>query len=184
MLKIKRNALYGAISSGMTAAKRWKLIVVFAALSGMRQGEILSLKWSQIDLTNRMVRIESRKDFRTKSGKRRTIPLGSGAVCLLRGLEQGGPDRFVFTLGGSQLRGVWVGTKLRRYVRSLGINRKLNFHSLRHSFASWLAMDGVSIYQISKLLGHSDVSVTQEFYAHLQPESLRDAVDRLKLNLN
>ena len=159
-------------------------VVVFAALSGMRQGEILSLKWSQVDLANGMVHIESRRDFRTKGGKRRTIPLNSGAESLLRSLEHRDSGGLVFTHHGAPLKSRWVGAKLRRYVRGLGLDRKLNFHSLRHSFASWLAMDGVSIYQISRLLGHSDVSVTQDFYAHLQPDSLRDAVNRIQLNVN
>ena len=73
----------------------------------------------------------------------------------------------------------WVTTKLRRYVREIGLDRRLNFHSLRSSFASWLALDGVSIYQISKLLGHSDVKITQEYYAHLEPAQLHDVVDKI-----
>jgi integrase len=64
-------------------------------------------------------------------------------------------------------------------VREIGLDRRLNFHSLRTSFASWLALDGVSIYQISKLLGHSDVKITQEYYAHLEPAELHDVVDRI-----
>jgi site-specific recombinase XerD len=73
----------------------------------------------------------------------------------------------------------WVTTKLRRYVRQMGMDRRLNFHSLRTSFASWLAIDGVSIYQISKLLGHSDVKITQHYYAHLEPGELHEVVDRI-----
>jgi integrase len=156
-------------------------IVIFSALIGMRQGEILSLRWSQVDLERSWVRIESSKVFRTKSGKKRTIPLSRAANALLVSLKAGEREDFVFTLNGQQLKSRWVGAKLRYYLRANNFPRGLNFHSLRHSFASWLAMDGVSIYQISKLLGHSDVSVTQDFYAHLQPDSLREAVNRISV---
>ena len=85
----------------------------------------------------------------------------------------------VFTLRGKPLLRRWVTTKLRRYIHQLQLNPRLNFHSLRSSFASWLALDGVSIYQISKLLGHSDVAITQQYYAHLQPDELHDVVDKI-----
>jgi integrase len=150
-----------------TIKEDWlRSVVIFSAHTGMRQGEILLLKWSQIDLDRRMINIESNKGFRTKAGRRRTIPINNTVCHLLRSKMEIKKTDYVFTLNGDVINRRWVGEKLRRYVRQLGLNRKLNFHSLRHSFASWLAMDGVSIYQISKLLGHSDVSVTQDFYAH------------------
>jgi integrase len=161
-----------------------RCLVLWSALTGMRQGESLSLRWRHVDLDRGVVHIESGKNFKTKAGKRRTIPISSAGVQLLRLLPRQNMEDCVFTLNGNCLHGQWVGEKVRRYVRSLGLNRKLNFHSLRHSFASWLAMDGVSIYQISRLLGHSDVSVTQEFYAHLQPEDLRESVQRIDQMLN
>ena len=68
------------------------------------------------------------------------------------------------------------------YYSSLkaGINAKLNFHSLRHTFDSWLIQNGVSIYEVSKLLGHSNLKVTV-IYAHLSSEELRTAVETLTL---
>lgn len=59
-----------------------------------------------------------------------------------------------------------------------GLNPKLTFHSIRHSFASWLIMKNVPIYHVSKLLTHSDLRVTQ-IYAHLQPDNLRSAIEKL-----
>ena len=60
-----------------------------------------------------------------------------------------------------------------------GIQKKgLHFHSLRHTFASWLVQEGVSLYEVQRLLGHSNISVT-EIYAHLQPCQLHSAVNKL-----
>ena len=68
--------------------------------------------------------------------------------------------------------------KFAGYVENAGINLKLNFHSLRHTFASWLVQRGVSIYEVSKLLGHSEIKTTQ-IYAHLRSENLSNAVELL-----
>jgi site-specific recombinase XerD len=70
------------------------------------------------------------------------------------------------------------------YARNaLGSATKLHFHSLRHTFATWLVQDGVSLYEVQKLLGHSNISVT-EIYSHLQPEQLHGTVNRLQIALN
>ena len=68
---------------------------------------------------------------------------------------------------------------------SLGLNdgitdrrQKVVFHSLRHTFASWLALDGVDIYRIKELMRHKDITQTQR-YAHLMPSDARAAVERL-----
>jgi integrase len=163
-----------------TIREPWlRQVVLFAAVTGMRQGEILSLRWEQVDFRARVARLSSTAAFRTKTGKRRTVPLGDTALQVLRDRESARESALVFTLRGRPLLRRWVTTKLRRYVREIGLDRRLNFHSLRSSFASWLALDGVSIYQISKLLGHSDVKITQEYYAHLAPAELHDVVDRI-----
>jgi site-specific recombinase XerD len=65
----------------------------------------------------------------------------------------------------------------RKYARLAGIT-DASAHTLRHTFASYLAMAGVDLYTIAKLLGHSDVSTTQ-IYAHLLPDTLRNAVNKL-----
>lgn len=67
-------------------------------------------------------------------------------------------------------------------MRKTSLNFKLNLHSLRHTFASWLVQRGVSIYEVSKLLGHSDIKIT-EIYSHLRAEDLRTSVNQLS-NLN
>jgi len=163
--------------------EQWlRAVVLFAATTGMRQGEILSLRWDQVDLQVRMVRIGNSGGFRTKTGKRRAIPLSETALAVLQELSSRPGSEYVFTLRGRPLLRRWVTTKLRRKIRELGLDRRLNFKSLRSSFASWLAIDGVSIYQISKLLGHSDVKITQGYYAHLEPGEMHDVVDRIQFS--
>ncbi len=77
----------------------------------------------------------------------------------------------------------WVSHKFKYYVYALRLtDNRLHFHSLRHTFASWLVQDGVSLYSVQKLLGHSSNNVTQ-VYAHLQPEQLHSTVERLQIHI-
>ncbi len=89
----------------------------------------------------------------------------------------------MFSLTDRKVMANWVTHKLKRYIRRLDLDDRLRFHSLRHTFASWLVQDGVSLYEVQKLLGHSSISMTQ-VYSHLQPEQLRDTVNKIKVSLN
>lgn len=160
-----------------------KDLVLFATMTGMRRGELVNLRWDDVDLERRLVSIHSRPDFKTKMGKRRTIPLSDAAYQVLikrRTLEAGD---FVFTIGGTPISPSWVTHRFKHYVRRAKLPGALRFHHLRHTFASWLVQADTPIFAVQKLLGHSDIKVTQ-VYAHLQPATLHDTVNRISLNLN
>ena len=65
-----------------------------------------------------------------------------------------------------------------KYAVKLKMDRRLHFHSLRHSFASLLVQRGVSLYEVQKLMGHSNPRVT-EIYSHLVPEAMHGAVEKI-----
>jgi len=159
-------------------------LFIFAALTGLRQGEILNLEWSHVDLGQRLIYVANTEWFVTKSGKCRVVPMNDAVLSLLerRKISQGF-CRHVFHSSGTQLKQSYVEHRFKYYVRSLALDERVKFHSLRHSFATWLAREGVSIYEIQKLLGHSDVRVT-EVYAHLATAELHHAVDKLSAILN
>lgn len=160
-----------------------KEIVAFAVMTGMRRGEILNLKWIDLDLDNRTVQIQTSDTFHTKQGKRRIVPLGDGAVQLLKSKAGRSPSEYVFSLRDEKIFDGWVTHLFKRCVRDAGLNDRLHFHSLRHTFASWLVQDGVSLYEVQKLLGHSSSEVTQ-IYSHLQPEQLHSTVNRISIEMN
>ena len=69
-------------------AEDWlKEVVIFAALTGMRRGEILNLRWEQIDLQRRIIFIQSSLAFKTKQGKRRVMPMSDIVYSLLRAIR-------------------------------------------------------------------------------------------------
>jgi integrase len=165
-------------------------LVVFAVMTGMRRGELLNLTWKDVDFERRLLTIHSGEGFRTKGGKRRSVPMSQAVYQLLLtraqrsiGLPTCLASRYVFALNGKRIDGVYVCHKFKRYVREAGLNERLHFHSLRHTFATWLVQEGVSIYEVQKLLGHSNISVTQ-VYSHLAASELHGAVNKISVSLN
>ena len=162
-----------------------KEIIIFATLTGLRRGEIVNLHWSDVDLQRKTITVQSSPTFKTKNGKKRTIPINETAVYILKSKANKNISELVFTLNGREVYPNWISAKMKQYVvdASIGLPKKLHFHSLRHTFASWLVQDGVSIYAVKELLGHSDVKTTQ-VYSHLQPEQMHNEVNRIHISMN
>ncbi len=159
-------------------------IVFFAVLTGLRRGEIVNLKWSDVDLDRRLIHIQSSLKFRTKLGKRRTVPLNDVAAQLLQSKYGKSTSEYVFTLNDRKISENWISHKFKYYIYEAKLNNyALHFHSLRHTFATWLVQEGVSIYEVQKLLGHSSISVTQ-IYSHLAASELHSAVNKISVSLN
>jgi len=154
-----------------------KDMVIVAANTGLRQMEILKLEWSQINFRDKFLILDNRNHL-TKSKKIRTIPLNINSMQVLIEREREKNNNLVFNRDGQLIKQEIFCQTFKKYIIKSKLNPKLNFHSLRHTFASWLVQKGVSIYEVSKLLGHSDLKVT-EIYAHLSPENLRNAVELL-----
>jgi len=151
-------------------------LVVFAVNTGMRQMELIQLQWNQVNLADKIVILDNQHHI-TKGKRVRTIPLNSNAMEVLA--RRDWTIANVFTYNGQPLNQHRLSLKFAEYVDSADINNKLNFHSLRHTFASWLVQAGVSIYEVSKLLGHADIKTTQ-IYAHLRGDDLRRSVELLE----
>ncbi len=165
-----------------------KEVVIFATLTGMRLSEITNLQWRDVDLQRKLITVQSSATFKTKYGKRRDIPLNETVLYLLhRKVKVDAAKRlddYVFRLNGKKILGTWLSHKFKYYVYECHLaNDRLHFHSLRHTFASWLVMDGVSIYAIKELLGHQDVK-TSQIYSHLAGAELHGVVDRISISLN
>jgi integrase len=144
------------------------------------RGEMVNLRWNDVDLESKLIHIQSDATFRTKAGKRRSVPLNNDAMEILQRRNNLQECEYVFTHRRRQLDGDWISKRFSHYIKASGLNTKLHFHSLRHTFATWLVKAGVSIYEVQKLLRHSNVTVTQ-VYSHLASEELHSAVARLQL---
>ncbi len=149
----------------------------FAVNTGLRQMELLTLEWIQINFREKYLILSNSTNI-TKSKKIRTIPLNLTALQILTQRDRDKTGELIFTLIGQRITQSYISHKFKKYVKKSGLNPQLNFHSLRHTFASWLVQKVVSIFEVSKLLGPSDIRVTQ-IYSHLRAEDLRNSVNRL-----
>jgi integrase len=149
-------------------------LVLLAMNTGLRRGELLGLTWARVDLERKQLNVSA---IIAKTEKPRHIPLNAEALDVLqRWKKQGKGEGHVFPgLDGERMGHInrsWNGI-----AEAAGLT-DFRFHDLRHSFASRLAMSGVDLYSVQKLLGHSDSKLTQR-YAHLSPDHLADAVAKL-----
>jgi len=156
----------------------WVEPLKFIFHTGLRKGEWINLKWNNVNLegTPPSITIISSATWQTKTGESRVIPLNDEALEIIK-KQRGKNSEYVFTLkNGSKIHPDKPYHKLKKALNDLGL--KGDIHKLRHTFASQLVMGGENIYTVSKLLGHSDVQTTQ-IYAHLAPDYLKSAVDKL-----
>lgn len=153
----------------LDSAPEWMRIpLALAAFTGMRRGELLSLRWTDVVLENRRLYLRE-----TKNGSLRVLPLNELAFRLLASLPQTTSNGFVLADVDGQKLSVYT----RRLFQRLGI-KDASFHSLRHTAASWLVMQGVDLYAVGQLLGHRTPRMTQR-YAHLSPRYMAGAVEKL-----
>ncbi len=156
-----------------------KSIYLFAINTGMRRDEIRLLKWESIDLENRMIHVKNHNEFTTKSKRSRMIPIND---ILLREINSSlipsVNGEFVFMRNCRVLTREFITKRFRKAVKIAGLSNQYHFHTLRHTFASWLVQKGANLYDVSKLLGHSNITVTQ-IYSHLSVDRLRSVVEVL-----
>ena len=158
-----------------------KAAIKLLLFTGGRKGEITSLRYDQWKLNEKRLFLPD-----TKNGRSRSIILNDRAIAVLKGLKKN-KDSTPRTKDSDYLFPSKQGTKrphiydlrspFERTCIAAGIEG-LRVHDLRHSFATLALQGGASLYDVSKLLGHSDVSMTQR-YAHMADDSLQTATDNM-----
>jgi integrase len=149
--------------SGTTDQTR-KDLYLWSVLTGCRISESINVKWSDIDLGRKCVTIRNSEDFTTKTGNERIVPISDTLMPIVtKRMSNNHSSEYVFHRRGYKLDRTSLTHRFKEDIRRLKLNPLLKFHSMRHTFASWGVQDGVSIFSISKLLGHSSV-VTTEIY--------------------
>jgi integrase len=154
-------------------------IVRLALRTGMRSGEIVSLRLNQVDLARRVLRLTE-----TKNGSARTVPLSREAAAILRKalanpLRPKDTDLVFFgEPGRTGKRGpYWFAKQWADLKRTLGL-KDLHFHDLRHEAISRLVEGGLSDQEVSAISGHKSMQMLKR-YTHLRAEDLVDRIDKL-----
>lgn len=153
-------------------------LVELALCTGMRQGELLGLRWRDVDLSRGRAVAED-----TKNGERRGVPLVPRAVGLLQDLHARRVERTRYVLPGPRT-GEKAVFNYRAWDRAREVAEieDFRFHDLRHTAASYLAMQGASLLQIAEVLGHK-THVMVKRYAHLSEGHTREVLNGLEETL-
>ncbi len=179
--------------------ERHYLTFFLAIYTGMRRGEILGLKWSDIDFVNKTIHVERSLAYIPKKGyiltstktrkSKRIIPISDMVVKALvnyrkqqeiwkeqLGEQYQEEDLVICTETGSKQDPRNVLRALKRLITTSNVTQ-IRFHDFRHTHASILISKGVDVVKVSKRLGHANAKITLETYAHLIPNEDNDLAD-------
>lgn len=163
------------------ARGEWRTMIALALRTGLRRGELLALRWQDLDLdAGRLVvrqNIVQGHIGTPKSGKPREIPLSAETIAMLRAHRHERSALVFCTPQGRHHPESSTVAALYAICKRAGL-RKIGWHGLRHTFASHLAMRGVPLRVIQELMGHASVQMTMR-YAHLSPFITKSAIESL-----
>jgi integrase len=158
---------------------RWPrlyLLVLMALTTGARKGELLGLRWRDVDLERGQALCGS-----TKNGDPKVLPLVPAVVALLRGCE-GKPDALLFGSHRNVRRPFAFEPGWHEALKAARVPN-FRFHDLRHSCASLLAREGATLLEIADVLGHRQLAMTKR-YSHLTVAHKSALVNRVMANLD
>ncbi len=173
------NDLLAEIKQRSMSAFQMSLLALHC---GLRRGEVNALRWGSVDVVHKTITLKD-----TKSGRSRSVPMTSALHEMFVGMSAEQADRATLVFPDRQGKE----RVCRMYtfdmaVKALGLNdgvadrrEKITFHSWRHTFASWHAMNGTDLLTLQRLLGHATTEMTLR-YAHLAPSHLQTAVNNLE----
>lgn len=171
-----------------------KLGILIALNTGMRIGEICALSWEDIDLINLLIhvrhtvsRIKAQDGTaktqlildtpKTKSSVR-DIPINSTLLPILRLMKTKAVSHFVVSVSPSYVSTRTFDYRYRRVMESIGVP-VVNFHALRHTFATRCVEAGVDVKSLSEVLGHANVNITLNTYVHPSMELKRIQMEKI-----
>lgn len=164
LTKDEEDRLYKALPEFL------KPIVTTALQTGMRKGEILNLKWSNIDFEYGFIEL-----LKTKSGKARKIPISDKLKQVLN--KQDKNNQYVFMNPETGLPYVDIKKSFNKAMEKAGI-KNFRFHDLRHTVATRLVEKGIDLLVVMDILGHSKIETTMR-YLHPIPKRKSDAISVL-----
>jgi integrase len=181
---------------------RFEAIIVLALTIGLRRGEILGLRWSDVDLEQRSLRINQGlqriwgklqvTEVKTEHSRRglvmpesviRVLKIRRARQAqerLLAGLEWKDTDLVFTNPKGGPLEPITLHRDYKEMLKTAGLPTQVRFHDLRHTAASLLLAEGVHLRVIMELLGHSSITLTANTYAHVMPAAMRDVADKME----
>lgn len=156
-------------------------MILIGARTGLRLGELVALRWADVDFAAKRILVRRSivrgVESSTKSNRERAVDLSTSALSALRAHRHNASEFVFCDDAGQHLTRGMLHDAIERAGKKAEIGQ-VGWHVLRHTFASHLAIAGVSLRAIQLLMGHSTIAMTER-YAHLSQESIASAVARL-----
>jgi integrase len=152
--------------------------------TGMRMGELLALHWDDVMWDKGVIRVERTfrrgKIGKPKNGRSRYTDMSGQVVKTLRKLHRHRKDdeQIIFSRKGTYISQNSIRRIFKKILREAGL-KDIRFHDIRHTFASILASEGISMFYLKEQMGHWSVQMTDEIYSHLLPSGKKKAVNKL-----
>lgn len=172
--------------------------ILLAMVTGIRLGELCALRWENVSVKERTIRIHSTiqrlkntepdTEAKTKlwigdpksDTSCRVIPIPEGVAGLCGKMAKRSPDAYVLTGTAEPMEPRTLQYRLRKYTRECGVEG-VHFHTLRHSFATRCVEAGFEVKSLSEILGHANTSITLDRYVHSSLDLKRANMDKLSL---
>ena len=170
-----------------------KFGVLLAMFTGLRIGELCTLKWENISIHDRTIKVTATMQ-RLKNGNTghtkvvigspksdlsyRIIPLSDAAVRLCKSMEVKSRNAYILTGNGDFIGPRTLQYRLKKYAKDCGIE-DIHFHTLRHTFATRCVEVGFEIKSLSEILGHATTAITMERYVHPSLALKRENMQKL-----
>lgn len=176
-------------------------VILAALFTGMRQGELLGLRWQDVDLSRGLISIRQQAQYlpgrgfffkEPKQNSKRTIPMPLPLNSALRQVQKDqikyksiylkdykDYDLIFCNPDGSPQEGTALTKRFQKLLEQNGLP-KMRFHSLRHTFATMCRAAGMNIEDIQDMLGHAEYNTTKKMYTHIEIEPLRKAMTKFE----
>lgn len=186
------------VSCLLTELDECRFGILLALLTGMRLGELCALRWENVSVPERTIKIcatmqrlknmEQDAEARTRlwTGKPksdtscRVIPMSEEAAGLCGRMQRYGPAAYILTGTGEPMEPRTLQYRLEKYTRECGLE-DVHFHTLRHSFATRCVEVGFELKSLSEILGHANTSITLDRYIHSSLDLKRENMNKLSL---
>ena len=167
--------------------------ILLSLYAGLRIGEICALSWDDVDLENRVIfvrhtlsRVKRSNSYylgleRPKTNSSlREIPIPSSLFSVLERIRARSDSKFVISTSDTFLNPRTFEYRYHKLLKQAGVT-DINFHALRHTFATRCIQAGVDIKSLSEVLGHSNTSITLNIYVHSSMEMKREQMEKLRM---
>lgn len=194
--KVKTRARFlteAEVEQAFTVTPDWfKAAIALGVFAGLRLGEVEQLRpHMDVDIERNMIYVQARDGWTPKYRKNREVPISSALepylVRHLASLPEGAPYLFAGRSKGEPVGRSTMIAMVRTITKACGLYRKnpdpdaVTFHTLRHTFASWLVMEGADLFTVARLMGHANTKQIEDTYAHLSPEHRLATIEMLSV---